>query len=266
LVDSQTELIGQPTFSFIMLNGAVAPTNDPSIRQALAMGMNQAEVSSIIGGPPAPPATGVFLPGSPYYSDTHYPTFNPSAATRLVNQYKAQHGTPTLNLMTIPEGLEIKVVQAVQQMWQQVGFDVSVSEVEQAVIIDNFALGRFQAVTSYQFGAVQPDLNYVWWSTTTVSPPGTIGLNFARNNDPRIETALLEGRHSSDQATRNTAYQTVNELLAKDLPYLWIRQYLFSEVANERVQNFNNLILPNQMAGYSFDEGTFFPTQIWLAG
>jgi peptide/nickel transport system substrate-binding protein len=266
LVDTETGVIGNPTFSFIMLNGAVAPTNDLSIRQALAMGMNQPEVQNIVGGPPAMPATGVFLPGSPYYSDTHYPTYDPSAATKLVNQYKAQHGTPTLNLLTIPEPLEIKVVQTLQQMWQQVGFEVTVSEVEQATIIDDFALGRFQAVTSYQFGAVQPDLNYVWWSTTTVSPVGTIGLNFARNSDPQTETALLEGRHTTDQATRNTAYQTVNERLAKDLPYLWIRQYLFSEVANERVQNFNNLILPNQMAGYSFNEGINFPTQIWLAG
>ena len=77
---------------------------------------------------------------------------------------------------------------------------------------------------------------------------------------------MLEGRHTTDQATRVTAYQTVNERLAKDSPYLWIEQYLFSEVANERVQNFNNLTLPDGMAGYSFDEGIFFPTQIWLAG
>ncbi len=265
LVDSQN-VIGQPTFSFIMLNAAVPPTNDLSIRQALAMGTNQQVVQNIIGGPPAMPATGVFVPGSPYYSDTNYPTYDPSAATKLVNQYKALHGTPTLDLLTIPEPLEIKVVQTLQQMWQQVGFDVTVSEVEQATIIDDFALGSFKAVTSYQFGAVQPDLNYVWWSTTTVSPVGTIGLNFARNSDPQIETALLQGRHTTDQATRDTAYQTVNERLAKDLPYLWIRQYLFSEVANERVQNFNNLILPNQMAGYSFNEGIFFPTQIWLEG
>ena len=56
----------------------------------------------------------------------------------------------------------------------------------------------------------------------------------------------------------------MNERLAADLPYLWIEQYLFSEVASERVQNFNHLILPNGMPGYSFNEGIFFPTQIWL--
>jgi ABC-type transport system substrate-binding protein len=266
LVDTQTGIIGQPTFAFIMLNTVVPPTSDLTIRQALAKGMDQAEVQKIIGGPPAKPATGIFLPNSPYYSDTHYPTFDPSGATTLVNAYKSKHGTPTLNLLTIPDPLEIKVVQAVQQMWEQVGFDVTVSEVEQATIIDDFVFGKFQAVTSYQFGAVSPDLNYVWWSTTTISPINQIGLNFTRLDDPQIEAAMLEGRHTTDQTTRVAAYQKVNERLATDLAYLWVEQYLFSEVASERVQNFNNLILPNGMPGYSFDEGVFFPCQTWLAG
>ncbi len=266
LVDSQTGVIGQPTFAFIMLNMVVPPTNDLTIRQALAKGMDQAEVQKIIGGPPAKPATGIFTPGSPFYSDTHYPTFDPDGAKQLVSAYKAKHGTPTLNLMTIPDPVEIKVVQAIQQMWQQVGFDVTVSEVEQATIIDDFVFGKFQAVTSYQFGAVNPDLNYVWWSTTTISPLGSIGLNFTRMDDPTIESAMLEGRHTTNQATRIKAYQTVNEQLAQQLPYLWLEQYLFSEVATERVQNFNNLTLPDtNMPGYSFDEGVFNPVQTWIA-
>ena len=43
LVDTRTGVIGEPTFSFIMLNTAVAPTNDLRIRQALAKGLDQAE-------------------------------------------------------------------------------------------------------------------------------------------------------------------------------------------------------------------------------
>jgi peptide/nickel transport system substrate-binding protein len=265
LVDSSTGVIGQPTFAFIMLNTVVPPTNDLSIRQALAMGMDQAEVQKVIGGPPSKPATGIFLPDSPYYSDPGYPTYDPTAAASLVSAYKAKHGTPTVNLMTIPDPLEIKVVQAVQQMWEQVGFAITLSEVEQATLIDDFVFGKFQAVTSYQFGAVNPDLNYVWWSTTTISPIGQIGLNFTRLDDPQIETAMLQGRHTTDQATRVAAYQKVNERLAKDLAYLWIEQYIFSEVASERVQNFAGGTLPDGKPAYAFDEGIFVPTQIWLA-
>ena len=150
-------------------------------------------------------------------------------------------------------------------MWQQVGFDVTIGQVEQADLINDFIAGKFQAATSYQFGAVDPDLNYVWWSTTTAGPIGSIALNFPRNSDPVIEQAMLTGRHTTDQATRVQAYQTVNKQLCKDLPYLWLEQYIFSEVATSKVQNFANPTLPNGMKGYAFDEGIFSPTAIWLS-
>ena len=266
VVDSVTGVIGQPTVAFIMLNCEVAPTNDLRIRQALAKATDTAEIRKLYDAGFGAPINGLFLSNSPYYSNTGYPSFDPSAARKLVDQYKAEHGTPTIKLITIPDPLYIKLIQIIQQMWTQVGVTVTLGEVEQATIITDFITGEFQAATVYQFGAVNPDLNYVWFSTTTVAPVGSIGLNFPRNSDPEIETALLTGRHTTDQATRNTAYQTVNERLAKDLPYLWISQYFFSEVAQDRVQNFANPTLPSGSPGYPFQEGIFFPTQIWLAG
>ena len=44
-----------------------------------------------------------------------------------------------------------------------------------------------------------------------------------------------------------------------------VQQYFFSEVAQGRVQNLDHGTLPNGMPAYSFNEGQFFPTQIWLA-
>jgi ABC-type transport system substrate-binding protein len=266
LVDTRTGVIGQPTFSFIMLNTAVAPTNDLSIRQALAKAMNQEQLQKLLGGPPAKPVSGIFLPDSPYYSKTAYPSFDPAAAKSLVSQYKAQHGTPAIAITTIPDPTALKEVQALQQMWEQVGFTVTITEVQQATIINDFVLGKFQAATSYQFGNVNPDLNYVWWSTTTVSPPGKIGLNFTRLDDPLVETALLQGRHTTSESTRVSAYRTVNERLAKDLAYLWIEQYYFSQVSQERVRNADYRTLPDGKPGYAYDEGIFVPTEIWLNG
>jgi peptide/nickel transport system substrate-binding protein len=266
LVDTRTGVIGQPTILFLMLNTVKPPTNDLRVRQALAKATDQVQIQKIFTGGVGKPINGLFLSDSPYYSNSGYPTFDPAGAKALVNEYKAQHGTPSLELTTIPDPQAIKLVQIVQQMWQQVGFEVTVNEVQQATIITDFVLGNFQAVTVYQFGAVNPDLNYVWWSSTTVSPIGQIGLNFTRLNDPQIESALLTGRHTTDKATRIAAYQTVNERLAKDLPYLWITQDFFSEVAQNRVQNFANPTLPDGSPGYAYAEGVFVPTQVWLAG
>jgi ABC-type transport system substrate-binding protein len=251
--------------AFIMLNTVVVPTNDLSIRQALAMALDQATVQKIFGGGLTKPINGLFLSGSPYYADPGYPAYDPASAKRLVAQYTAQHGQPKLTLLTITDPRLAQVVQVIQQMWNQVGFDVTIGQVEQADIINDFIAGEFQAATSYQFGAIDPDLNYVWWSTTTAKPVGQIALNFPRNYDPVIEQNMLTGRHTTDPAVRNTAYQTVNTQLAKDLPYLWIEQYIFSEVANDQVQNFANPTLPGGAAQYPFDEGIFVPTQIWLS-
>ncbi|MGA8724838.1 MAG: ABC transporter substrate-binding protein [Acidimicrobiales bacterium] len=266
VVDSVTGVIGEPTVAFIMLNCETAPTNDLRIRQALAKATDTAEIRKIYDAGFGGPINGLFLSNSPYYSNTGFPTYDPTAARQLINEYKAEHGTPSLKLITIPDPLYIKLIQIIQQMWEQVGVTVTLGEVEQATIITDFITGEFQAATVYQFGAVDPDLNYVWFSSTTVSPVGSIGLNFPRNSDPQIESALLTGRHTTDQAARNKAYQTVNERLAVDLPYIWLSQYFFSEVAENRVQNFANPTLPNGSPGYAFDEGIFFPTQIWMAG
>ncbi len=265
VVDSATGVIGEPSMAFIMLNCVVAPTNDLRIRQALAKATDQTTVQRIFGGGFGKPVNGLFLPGSPYYSATDFPSYDPAGAKRLVAEYKAGHGTPSLQLLTITDPRLAQVVQIIQQMWQQVGFEVTISQIEQANLINDFIAGKFQAATSYQFGAVNPDLNYVWWSTTTAGAVGTIALNFPRNSDPVIEQNMLTGRHTTDQATRVKAYQTVNQQLAKDLPYIWLVQYIFSEVATTKVQNWANPILPNGMPGYAFDEGIFSPTAIWLA-
>ena len=266
LVDTRTGVIGQPTFSFIMLNNLLPPTNDLGIRQALAKGMDQAEVQKVLGGPPAKPATGVFLPDSPYYSATGYPSPDPAGATALIRRYTAQHGPPMVQLSTTPDPRITQLVQVVQEMWSRVGVQSSITIVQQADGIVDLLEGNFQAVPSAQFGAVDPGLNYPWLSTTTVQPIGTVGLNFARNSDPAIESALLTGRSTLDHAARVAAYRTVNERLAVDLPYLWIGRDVFPFASSTRVRGIAHRTLPNGVAGYAYDEGVFFPAVLWLGG
>jgi len=266
VVDSLSDITGEPDVAFILLNCASPPTNDLRVRQALAKATDQAQVIKLFGGGLSQPSNGLFPKGSKYYSNTGYPTFDPTGAKTLVSAYKQQHGTPTIELVTVPDSRDIKVTQVLQQMWEAVGFNISVKTVEQAELISNVVTGNFQAYTFEQYASPDPDLNYVWWSTTTVAPPGQIALNFSRNSDPQIETALLSGRRSPDPATRVKAYQTVNERLAQDLPYVWLGQTVWSEVGDARIQNFANPILPDGSPGQPFDNGIFFPTQIWMAG
>jgi peptide/nickel transport system substrate-binding protein len=264
-VDSLTGLIGEPTMGFVMLNCMTPPTDDVLLRKAIAMATDQAEIIKLFNAGYGPVINGLFLKGSPWYTDTGYPAYDPSGAKALVDEYKAKKGTPSFDLLTVPDPRDVSITEALQSMWNTVGMNVSVSTTEQATIIDDFVLGKFQATTSYQFGAVDPSLNYVWFSTTTISPIGTLGLNFPRNDDPQLEQAMFTGRTSLDPATRVAAFQEADKRLAQDLPYIWLGQQFFVDVAYPRVQNFAGLTLPDGSPGYGFDEGVTFPSQMWLS-
>ncbi|HEX3842624.1 MAG TPA: ABC transporter substrate-binding protein [Acidimicrobiales bacterium] len=266
VVDTLNYTVGEPDMDFIMLNCATAPTNDLRIRQALAKATDQVQVNKIFGGGLAKLSNGLFPKGSKYYSTTAYPTFDLPGAKALVAAYKAQHGTAALTLTGTTDPRVSKATQVLQQMWNLAGFDITIKAIEQAALITDAITGTYQALTFEQFAVPDPDLNYTWWSTTTVAPPGQISLNFARNSDPLIEQALQIGRTNPDPATRIKAYQTVNERICLDLPYIWLGQTVWSEVGDTRVQNFANPVLPDGAPGYPFQNGFFFPTQIWMAG
>jgi peptide/nickel transport system substrate-binding protein len=266
LVDTINYTVGEPDMDFIMLNCAVAPTNDIRIRTALAKATDQAQVITIFGGGLTKPSSGLFPKGNKYYSATAYPTFDLPGAKALVASYKAQHGTAALELTGTTDPRVSKATQVLQQMWNLAGMDVSIKAIEQAALITDALEGSYQALTFEQFAVPDPDLNYVWWSTTTTAPPGQISLNFARNSDPQIEAALLIGRSNPDPVARIKAYQTVNERLGIDLPYIWLGQTIWSEVGDNRIQNFANPVLPDGSPGFPFQNGFFFPTQIWMAG
>jgi peptide/nickel transport system substrate-binding protein len=257
-------VVGVPTMGFMLLNCAQAPTDDLRIRQALAKATDQRVIQKVFGHGSVQVVDGLYLPDSPYYSATGYPTYDPAGASALVREYAAQHGTPSIQLSTTPDPRITQLIQVVQELWAKVGVHSTIAVIQQADAIIDLLTGKFQAVPSAQFGAVNPDLDYPWLSTTTVKPIGTIGLNMARNSDPAIESALITGRSTLDKSARIDAYRTVNERLARDLPYVWIGRDVFPFAAVERVQGIRHRKLPDGMPGYAYNEGVFFPSGLWL--
>jgi peptide/nickel transport system substrate-binding protein len=265
-VSALDQKIGEPDMDFIVLNTTVAPLSDLTVRQGLAYSLDVVTLGKLFGGGISKPSTSLFQEGSPYYAPNGYPEFDLTKGKALISQAKANHGgSISFSLETIPDPKLEAAVQAIQQMWNQAGCDVTIGTIQQVDLIQNMATGiNFQAYTSEQFGAFDPDLNYVWWDSS--SAKGPIALNFARNQDPQIDAALTLGRTSADPATRIKAYQTVDQRLAADLPYLWLRIAPWSMTASTKVQNFANAGLPDGSHGFPFNGGVFNPTAIWLQG
>jgi len=124
--------------------------------------------------------------------------------------------------------------------------------------------GKFQALGWRQFSAVDPDLNYIFWSSTTVSS-GPLSINMARNADTTIESALLAGRQATEHSVRQAAYKTVNKRLALDLAYLWLDRPSWAVIGNPKVQNFNNPTSPQGQPAFGMIGGSIWPTQVWIS-
>jgi peptide/nickel transport system substrate-binding protein len=262
-LDNSGEVVGQPTAQCIMLNTSTEPFNNKTLRQAMAKAVNTAQFSKVIDKGIDAPLSGLFLPGSEYYTKTSYPKYDAAGAAKLVKQVQQQTGKPvtfTLNSTSDPETLA--AAQFLQQAWQTAGMKVTIQIIAQATIINDALAGTYQATLWRQFGAVDPDLNYVWWSTQTTAPP--LALNMARNSDPRIQTALLAGRTTNEKADRIKAYQQVNQYLAQDVPYVWLARDTWAVVADPKVQNFANPTTVQHSKAIAFDEGVIWPAQIWM--
>jgi ABC-type transport system substrate-binding protein len=262
-VNDLTQTIGQPDMDFICLNVTQDPLNDLTVRQALAYATNVDEIVRLFGYGVLTPNTSLFPEGSQWRAaDNGYPSYDLARAKQLVARAAPNHGGKlVLKLTDIPDPRQVSIIEALQSMWQSAGFTVSLGEVQQTTYIDDLVTGGFQACGDEQFSAPDPDINYVWLSDTTASGP--IALNFARNKDARIEAALQKGRTSADKEARIEAYQTVDKLLAEDLPYLWFSRAPWSLTGNATTMNFANPILPDGTQGQGFAAGVFTPAQIW---
>lgn len=257
---------GQNDVSFVVLNTQVDPLSDPAVRQALAAATDNAQIAKLFGAGVLSPITSPYPAGSPYRAPNNgYPTFDIDRARSLAAQAAPRHGgTIQVELGTIPDPRLVEVVQALQSMWGRAGIHTTVNQIEQTTFIANLALGNFQAYTSDQFDAADPDENYVWWSPTNAGAPGTIALNFARNKDPQIETALQTGRTNADLSVRAQAYQDVDTRLAADLPYLWLTDIVWSMTGSNKVMNFNSPTLPSGAPAQGMEAGSFTITETWL--
>jgi len=264
-IDDSSHVAGEPDMNCVQVNCLAKPFNNANVRRAAAMAINRNQYAKVIDEGVLPVSTGLFIPGSPYYSSTAYPRYNPSQASKLLKAAAQQNGGPiSFSFGTTNSPAAIRAQEYLQQAWQAVGFQVKNTIVEQNDIINNALAGKYQALAWRQFGAVDPDLNYIFWSTTTVSS-GSLSINMARNADPTIESALLSGRQSTDSAVREAAYKTVNKRLALDLPYLWTDRAVWAVIGAPDVQNFNNPSTPQGTPAYGMIGGSVWPTQIWIS-
>jgi peptide/nickel transport system substrate-binding protein len=262
-IDDATHVAGEPDMDCVLLNLAVAPLDNLKVRQAAAMALDGATYSKVIADGVEPPSTGPFVKGTPFYAPTGYPKPDTAKAKALIKEVVKETGKPvSFSILHTPDAPTTREAEFVQQQLQDAGMQITLTPIQQANQINVALTGKFQAQMWRQFGAVDPDLNYIYWSPGNIN--SLFSINMARNADPAMQAALLKGRTSPAPADRAAAYQEVGRLMGSDIPYLWTVRSVWSIGAQPKVENFNNPTTPAGGKAFGMITGAVWPTQIWL--
>jgi len=263
--DDSVKVAGEPDMACIQLNLSKAPFNNLKLRQAMAYAVSSQQYVNVIDNGQTEPTNGVFTSTSPYYlANNGYPVYNLPKAKQLVSELKASGAPTAFTLGHTPDPAGARLAEYLQQVLGLAGITVTLQPILQDSIINVALTGAYEGLTWRQFGAVSPDLNYIFWSPTNASTPG-FAINMARNTDPAMETALLQGRSATDTASRVAAYQQVNRLISQDIPYVWYARTVWAFGAVAKVQNFNNPSTPAGSKAFGQIGGAIWPQQIWLS-
>ena len=266
LDDTDVDL-GETDVGFVVLNLDDPVTGDMRIRLALAHATAPRTYVNLVDNGILAPADGLFRSGSTYYSPTGYPSYDLSRARQLLAAVAAERGAvPAITLSTTTDATALVDASLLQRMWRQAGAQVTIAQFPIRSLVDRTIDGSFQAATGRQFAASDPDLNYLWWSGRTAGPPGSVALNFSRNRDPAIQAALDRGRTTSDPSRRASAYRTVNERLAQDLPYLWLDHPVWMAATSRTVVNWAHPTFPSGAGQAGFFQGIVDPLCMWRSG
>ncbi len=253
---------GETDENLVLINTSKPPMNDLRVRQAMAYAINRDALNAATSTDPSLLADGMFAKDSKWYAQTDYPNFDLDKAKSLVQEYEAEKGPIKFELGSTTDPIVILSAQLLQQQFGDAGMDVTVKQLEQASYITNAVTGDYTVQMWRQFGAPDPDGDYVWFIGSNATQ--SLALNMARNQDPELDAALNTQRGSKDLATRQAAWKTIQERQTADLPYLWLSHQPWVMAADNSIRGLDGGTLPDGSPSAGLIGGVMKLTEFWL--
>lgn len=204
------------------LNTSKPPFDNRNARLAVASATDAESWRRDQGGNVYGPANSPFAPGQlGYLEDNGYPKFDLNKAKELVAAYEKEAGKKlAFTFLTQQEVDSTAEAQYLVKLYKDAGMDVTVETKPQINLIAAVATGTFEMARFRVFNQTNPDIDAHFWLGRSVKDP--ISLNFPRFKNQEIDDAIDKARATDDPTVRDESYQTVNKVLGRDVPYIWL--------------------------------------------
>ncbi len=205
---------------------------DRRVRQAIAYGVDKDEIVDVVLFGLGTPATGPFVPNTwPYNPDVKKYEYNPEKAKELLKDagWQDTDGDGVLDRDGMPfefailtnagNTLRKNTATIIQWRLRQIGIKVEIRTLEWSTFINQFIdKRRFAAVLLGWSIGLDADQYDIWHSSKTKEKE----LNFISYSNPEVDDLLEKGRRTFDIEERKKAYFRIQEILAEEVPYLFL--------------------------------------------
>ncbi len=204
---------------------------DPRLRQAFELSIDREALNQVVFEGAFAAGNQPFPPNSPWYDkDVPIPARDVAKAKALMKE--AGHETLDLEVQVANNPVQTQVMQVVQAMAAEAGFNVKLKSMEFASLLSDQSAGNYQASQVGWSGRVDPDGNIHQFMTCKG------GINDSKYCNPEIDKLLDAARTSTDDAERKAKYDAAREILSKDLPIIYLYHQTWIWALDKKVEGF----------------------------
>ncbi|MFA1623552.1 ABC transporter substrate-binding protein [Rhizobium mongolense] len=188
---------------------------DKRLRQAFSLAIDREALNQIVYEGTAVGGNQPFPPNSPWFDkDIPVPVRDLDKAKALVKEAGFDRVPVEMQIPNNP--VAAQMMQIVQSMVAEAGFDVSLKSTEFATLLSEQTAGNYQLSRSDWSGRVDPDGNIHQFITCKG------GINDTKYCNPEVDKLLNEARASTDDAVRKQKYDAAAAILNEDLPIIYL--------------------------------------------
>lgn len=266
-----TSAPGESPETFIQLNTATTPFVDIRVRELLEASTDPVSFTESIERDLYEPASGPFAESSPWYHDTGGMRYDADHARELAAQMAGHpvgkaDDTPvvTFSILIPTDTHLLDGARHLQQRWAAFGIAAVIDMVEPQEFDRRVSTGDYQAAICTGYDSPDPILDIASWNQAASAPLGQPALNSARIADPNISQEIDQASSTADGEIRMQIYGSVQERLARDVPFVWLFHGIRAVIASKNLVNVVNHVLPDGTKGMGLTGGTHPMHQIWV--
>jgi oligopeptide transport system substrate-binding protein len=224
---------------FIRTNTTKKPFNDPRVRLAFSMALDQkAIIDNVLQGGQKP-ATGL-VPAFSGYPDADMVKFDPEGAKKLLAEagYPGGKGLPDIEFLTVDKETSKAVGEAMQAIWKEhLGANIEIVQMEWTSYITNMFDLNYDLAAGGWIGDYMDPLTFLdMWMKGA-------GNNRTGWSSEEFENILKEASAATNAKDRYALLSKAEKLFLSERPILPLYYYSRNYLLHKDVQNWHPLLL-----------------------